>query len=265
MISYLLSQEMNCSFNVKVAKIFGLCSAVYLSFMLTEQYKAMSSNKLYNDKYFACHRDLIYDRTTIGDGKQKEIEENLIDCQVLVMLPFSNNNKKFHYYIDEKKLEYILEHYKESDVTMKPEAKKSKDLVPKEALPKLTAKQVAVNTAMKAVTENDLEIYNLYKDWVEVLVTKNGYCAQSALRINQEDLNKYAGNNKQIKIDILRMAIKTGWKDIKYCITDYDKERKTLNLRNSKENQYQAKESTKDKEEALAEVKGKLREGKDLF
>lgn len=265
MISYLLSHELNYTYNVRIAKVFGLCSAVYLSIMLTEQFKAITENKLYKDKYFVCNRDFIYDKTTLSTSKQKEIEENLVDCQVLVMLPFPNNSKKFYYYIDENKLAYLAENYKESTPSLNPETKKPKELVPKEALPKLTAKQREIQTAMKAINEDDEEIYELYKDWVEVLVTKNGYCAQSQMKINQQDLNKYANGDKQVKIDLLRMAVKTGWKNIEYCINDYDKARKQGTARNSVENQYQAKQTSAQKVESLKDVKEKLASNSNTF
>lgn len=265
MISYLVSHDLTFSYNVRIAKVFGLCSAVYLSIMLSEQYKAVTDNKLYKDKYFACSRDFIYQCTVLGEGKQKEIEENLIDCQVLVMLPFPNNSKKFYYYIDENKLDRIVREYKENDTSRQPEVKKMKTLVPVENLPKISAKQREINTALKAITEKDSELYELYKEWIEVLVTKNGYAAQSAMRINQEDLNKFAKDDRNVKKELLRMAIKTGWKDINYCINDYKKEMKSLNTRNSKENQYQINETKDQKEEALAGIKEKLVRNKDVF
>ena len=264
MISYFLSHELNYNYNVRVAKVFGLCSAVYLGVMLTEQLKAQSEKKLYKDKYFSCNRDFIYDKTTLGNGKQKEIEENLVDCQVLVMLPFPNNSKKFYYYIDEAKLEYLVVNYKEDEPNLNPETKKVKTLVPVEALPKLTAKQREIQTAMKAVSEPDAELYELISQWVEVLVTKNGYCAQSQLRINLQDLDKYAKGSKQVKVDILRMAVKTGWKDITYCINDYDKELKS-NTRNSKENQYQANETKEQKAADMQAVKDKIARNSNVF
>lgn len=265
MISYLVSHEQTYTYNLSIAKVFGLCSAVYLNLLLGEQYSAIANNKLYKEKYFVSSRDFIYDKTVLGAGKQKEIEENLIDCQVLVMLPFTNNNNKFYYHVDEVKLEYLIKNSNETKGSLNPETKKVKVLVPTESLPKLTAKQKEIQSAMKAVVEQDAEIYDLYKDWVEVLVTKNGYCAQSQMKINQEDLNKYAGANKQIKVDILRMAIKTGWKNIEYCIKDYAESLKSKNTRNQRENEYQVMENSSIKEDALKSVREKLKSNTGTF
>ena len=118
--------------------------------------------------------------------------------------------------------------------------------------------QFALQTQMESIEKmTDAELYELISQWVEVLVTKNGYCAQSQLRINLQDLDKYAKGSKQVKVDILRMAVKTGWKDITYCINDYDKEIKS-NTRNSKENQYQANETKEQKAADMQAVKDKI-------
>lgn len=262
MIEYFISHDMNPTYNVRVAKVFGLCSAVYLSLMMSEQVKAIQEKKLYNNKYFSIARDTIYDRTTLSHNKQKEIEENLIDCQVLLMIPFPNNSKKFYYFIDLDKLSLIVKNYKETEPSMSPETKKPKALIPPEAMPKMTAKQREIQTAMKAVNELDNDIYELIKQWVEVLVTKNGYCAQSQLRINLQDLEAFAKGNKQVKIDILRMAVKTGWKDIQYCITDY---KKMNTSRNSAENKYQATQSQEQKQADLDKLKERMNDKSNLF
>ena len=78
-------------------------------------------------------------------------------------------------------------------------------------------------------------------------------------------LDILAKDDRNVKKELLRMAIKTGWKDINYCINDYKKEMKSSNLRNSKENQYQVNESQHEKEQALSAVKEKLVRNKDVF
>ena len=82
MLIELLSMSNYVYFNVKLAEILGLHTAIYLGQIMDINEKAIRKNKV-NEYFFTIDREYITKRTTIPEKEQKEIENNLIKIGIL--------------------------------------------------------------------------------------------------------------------------------------------------------------------------------------
>ena len=76
MLIELLSMSNYVNFNVKLAHILGLNTAIYLSQIMDINEKAIRKDKV-DKNFFTIDRNYITSRTTIAEKEQKEIENNL--------------------------------------------------------------------------------------------------------------------------------------------------------------------------------------------
>lgn len=268
MLSYLLSNDNNVSYNLIIGKIFGVYSAIFINLILTEYNKAYVSHKLYQDKYVGLNRDYVFEKTLIVEQKQIDIEDNLSECGVLERVKSTSTTGRFYYRIDEAYLMKIIDAKKDDklEFTLAPRKQSTSSDISK----KVTKKQLAVAEAMREVNilEVNAEVRDLYAIWIDTIITRFGYIAKGALKLNIQDLNAYSKNDVAVKKAVLSIAAKNGWKDIQYSINDYEKDHKTgsVNTRSSSQNKYQVTTSEEKKEEALAETLEKLkRGGSDVF
>ena len=72
MIFELLSHRNNVSYNLKIASIFGVCSAIFLGLLIDN--KNENLDNLVEGKYFMLNRQYIYLSTGLDDLKQLENE-----------------------------------------------------------------------------------------------------------------------------------------------------------------------------------------------
>ena len=82
MLIELLSMSNYVHFNVKLAEILGLHTAIYLGQITDINEKAIRKNKV-DENFFTIDREYITKRTTIPEKEQKEIENNLIKIGIL--------------------------------------------------------------------------------------------------------------------------------------------------------------------------------------
>ena len=82
MLIELLSMSNYVHFNVKLAEILGLHTAIYLGQITDINEKAIRKNKV-DENFFTIDREYITKRTTIPEKEQKDIENNLIKIGIL--------------------------------------------------------------------------------------------------------------------------------------------------------------------------------------
>ena len=82
MLLDLLSMDNYVSYNIRVAEIFGLHAAIYLSELLNINGKAIKKEKT-KDNYFKLDRKYIVKRTTISTTEQKKIDQELLSVGIL--------------------------------------------------------------------------------------------------------------------------------------------------------------------------------------
>ena len=90
MLIELLSMSNYGNYNIKVAQILGLETAVYLNELMNINEKAVRKKKI-DDNIFIVDRQYIQSRTTIEPLRQEELETNLIKLGILEKTDKSNN------------------------------------------------------------------------------------------------------------------------------------------------------------------------------
>ena len=93
MLVELLSQSNYQSFNIKLAQLLGLESAIYLSALIDINEKAFRKNKIIDHGFFMVDRDYIKARTTLTKSKQEKIE---CELNKLGILELSNDHLKIN-------------------------------------------------------------------------------------------------------------------------------------------------------------------------
>ena len=66
MLIDLLSTDNLANYNVKIAQVMGLHSAIYINELINISNKATQKNKLVSDKYFILDRKYITKRTNLS-------------------------------------------------------------------------------------------------------------------------------------------------------------------------------------------------------
>lgn len=262
MLFTLLSLENNISYNIQIARVFGLYSAVFISFLITEQTKSITANTLQNNKYFMLSRKEIEDKTTLDDNKQNEIEENLIACNVLERFPVTNSSLKSYYYLNEQLLLNILSTSNADQINevLKKSSIKKKELMQIEKPERISKRQIVIQALKNNVKEKDNELRQLFIDWIDAIYSGSGYLSKQGLQITEDELSKYC-SDKKIKIEVLKIAIKNSYKDITFAINNFEKNKK-FNTR-SNENKTKIISSNVTDLENFENIKNIIESGKE--
>ncbi len=224
----LLSQENNISYNVRVADIFGLNSAVLISILITEHHRVKLSGKERQDKYISLSRDDIFDKMFIDDSKQIEIEDNLISCNILHRKDFRNNDRKKYYYLDIDMLSKVLSI---EDGSKREEFfKKSNTKIVSKEKPMSKRQAMILNIKKGLQSEVDKELYPYVCEWVDEVWGKGKYLSKRGVLINLEEISRF---DKRVQIEILQTLAKKAWTDNKYALEYMNKFGNKLVMNNS--------------------------------
>lgn len=221
MILELLSRKNNMNYNLKIASIFGVCSAIFLSMLI--EIKEESLNNLVEGKYFILTRQQIYDRTMLEDLKQLEIETNLKECKLIEVMPVRNNSEKFYYSIDEDLLLKFINtesHEAAKKLLTKSAQKKQLISVPRTTTP--SKRSGYINELKKSIQEDDVMLREDYCNWIDaVYASPKGFLSVSGIKEMMSTLHEFSGNNKSIEKEILKIAIKNGSRNLDWAIETY--------------------------------------------
>ena len=98
----------NFSYNLDVAKVFGVKASIFLS-CIDNQYNYQFRNNLLNaNNTTAISRSEIYELTGLDDSEQIEVEIALSECSVLTVKPLQNVPNKNYYILDKDQLIKII-------------------------------------------------------------------------------------------------------------------------------------------------------------
>lgn len=207
------------SYNVGIAKIFGVCSSIFLTCLQDEYDLQLSNKKLNLNNTMSISRQAIYDRTGLDDDKQKEVESSLIECGVLTVKPLQNVPNKNYYVLNTKQLDKIISAPEPIKVI---ENENAIPLIKKPRVePQSKRKTMIANLKGRIKTESPI-IRQYMCDWIDsVYVNPKGFMSPSSLNISEEELNTFTKGDEDKQIEILKIAIKNGWRDISWAIKRY--------------------------------------------
>lgn len=211
MLIELLSMSNYVHFNVKLAQILGLNSAIYLGQIMDINEKAIRKNKV-DENFFTIDREYITKRTTIPEKEQKEIENNLIKIGILERSERDSNTLQLNLTV----LTSIL---------MSPDEDLLKN-VENLAKPKKTktkSEKIIENLKENIITLNP-ELRQAYFDWIDAVYQKDGFMTKAAVIAAQGTVDKFSNRNLDIALKILEIAAINGYRDITWAINNYNKD-----------------------------------------
>ena len=214
------------SYNTDVARVFGVCSAVFITFLAAEKAK-QSVNK---SEDLVITRAEIEAITALDFNKQVEIEQSLIDCGVLAIKPFRGNNTKNYYIIDFDRLQTIMTSQNSVfDMFDQIEFKKKARTPSKSGVTKLQKHKDSLKSKFNSY-EPILQQHLC--DWVDAVYDNpKGYITAPGLKIALSELDKYT-NSTDEAVEILMIAIKGGLRDLTWAINRYEESKKQVDLNN---------------------------------
>ena len=212
----------NNSYNVSVAKVFGILTAVFLGCIDNERAHQSRTGTLTEKGFLSLTRKEIYERTGMEDKKQEEVENSLKECGVLIVKHVTNASNKLYYLIDEEKLQQIMTVGDPSEVIGQ--------LLAKEHLQEMRVDQPSkrqdhINMLKRKVNCTDPVVQQYMVDWIDTIYSSpRGYLSSTGVILNMQILENYAPNDPSTQIAILKIAIVGGLKDFSWAIERYEKQ-----------------------------------------
>lgn len=206
--------------NIKVAQIFGLDGAVYISQLINIYHKALKKNKVENN-YFKVDRKYISEKTTLCLNDQLVVDQNLIKLNVLTKHSDDPNIIK----LDENLLLSIIN--SDDNKLLEGIQLKAKIKSPKGV--KESQRQIIINNLKNSIICSNYELLTALRDWVDAIYSKpTGYLSKTAINTFQTTLNNYTQGDLDLALKIVQIASIQGYKDCQWAINAYEKD-KTFN------------------------------------
>lgn len=216
MLIELLSPSNHVSFNIKLAQILGLESAIHVSQLLDINEKAVRKQKITEDGFFVVDRKYVQSRTTLAREKQVSIEANLEKIGVLTRTNSVKNGVK----LDITALTSIM---------MTPDEDLVKDLgnVTKSREAKTQAKSQKIEQNLKdnIITSND-ELRAAYERWIESVLEKDGWMTTAAVMVAQSTVDSFTNRHLDTALRILEIASVNGYRDMTWAINQFNRDSK---------------------------------------
>ena len=206
------------NYNLDIAKVFGPCSAIFLSCLDMEN--AFHKRNTNNDSSMSLTRAEIYERTALDDEKQHEIEIALQECGVLIVKPLKNIPNKNYYIINEEQLFKIMQSNKPTEIIGE---EKSKQFIQKPRVEPINKRQSHIIQLKKRIKVDDPIIQTYLIDWIDAVYSNpKGFLSPTGIDIAQQELKAYSGDNQEKAINVLKIAIKGGLRDLTWAIEQYE-------------------------------------------
>lgn len=209
MLIDLLSTSNYGMYNISVARLFDLHSAVYLNALVDINQKAIRKNKIDED-FFILDRKYITSRTTLSDKEQLDIEDNLIKVGVLERDKSDKSRLKIH-------INVLTALLMNEDETLKGEIK---DLVKNKKLTK--SEQLIENLCKNILTDNE-ELHTAYREWIIAVSAKQGWMTKAAVIAAQKTIDEYSNRDLDLALKLIEIASINGYRDMNWAITLFEK------------------------------------------
>lgn len=219
MLLDLLSTDNLVNYNVKIAQVMGLHTAIYINELINISNKAIKKKKLVADKYFLLNREYITKRTTLGLEEQLAIDNKLEKVSVIQ----KPNNDVDHIYLDIEKLAEIIS----SDDSEYLNKVKKKTEVKTAALPgmKQTLKQRQALELKQEINITHTKLKEAYEGWIDgVLANPKGFLSKRAVKIFIDTVDSFANGYLDIALKIIDIATTNGYRDANWAINKYNDE-----------------------------------------
>ena len=153
----------NSSYNIDIAKLFGINSAILLTCLDMEYCYQKRNNKILDNDAISLSRAEIYERTALDDTQQSDVEFSLIECGVLSMKPVQNSSSKNYYIINFIQLEKILSSSNPADIIS---SEKADQFIRGRRKEPLSKRQTYINKLKTKIKVEDPIVQQYFVDYV---------------------------------------------------------------------------------------------------
>lgn len=211
MLIDLLNTSNYVSYNIKVAEVLGLHSAIYISEIMSINCKAIKKQKI-DDQVFTLDRDYIRSRTTLDKEEQLDIEKNLIKIGLLEK-PSSENQDCIQLNISVLTALIMAEDEELIDSIKKLNKPKNTR--------KATKKEKIKQELKNNVIVNNEELREAYYSWIDTVYEKQGWMSKTAVVEAQAIIDNFSQRNLDLALEVIKIADTNGYRDMNWAVTKY--------------------------------------------
>lgn len=224
MFTAIMSGNEQLIVNIQLIRLFGRDTAIYWTELMNVASK-VREKKTFDDQsgLFTLDRAYITDRTTLTTEEQLICEKALVEVGVMYKEETDQNRISLN-------LEKMLSIITSEDPEL---LKNVAAVIKKSTKNKSEAKKNAILYNMKVfASDEDADLDTLYKDWVDSVYANKRFLTKKIITQFKEGINNYS-TDKETKLELLRIAIASGWTDFTWVQNSY--ERNTNGLKHKKQ------------------------------
>lgn len=213
MLIELLSMDNYVSYNIKIAEIFGLHPAIYLSELMNINDKAIRKSKITGESYFTVDRKYIEKRTTLTKAQQLKIDDAFKEIGLLKVDETDQNTLT----LDITVLTSIMTGGKQT-------IKELKSLTNKISKTKRTKDEAIKDNLKNYVTTDNPELREAYFDWIDAVYAKQGWMSARSVKEAQKDVDNASGRNLDVALKMINIAAIRGYREMEWAINAYKRD-----------------------------------------
>ena len=210
------------SYSIAVAKILGVSESIFLTcieneFNYQKRLKALNANDT-----VSITRAEIYERTGLDDNAQISAEIALVKCGIISVKPLQNVPNKNYYILYIEQLENIITAPDPFSVISSADVKQ---FIKSPRVEPMSKRQTKIAELKRCIRTNDPVLQDYLCKWIDsVYANPKGFLSPKGLDIVQNELLTYSKGNQEVQIDVLKIAIKNGLRDLTWAIERYEKQ-----------------------------------------
>ena len=211
----------NYSYNVEIAKIFGVKTSIFLTCINYAYSCQLNRHSLNANDTISLSRGEIYEVTGLSDDEQVDVELTLTECGVLSVKSFQNIPNKNYYILNETKLNDILNSDNPVDVI---KSSSASQFIRGKRVEPVSKRQTYIASLKKKINVEDPVLQDYFVQWIDAVYSNpKGFLSPSGVVIAQQELMEYCRDNQDTQIKVLKEAIKGGLRDLTWAIQNYEK------------------------------------------
>jgi hypothetical protein len=200
------------SFNIRLAEILGLHTAIYLSELTNINEKAIRKSKT-EDNFFQLDREYIKSRTTLSIQEQVEIENKLSKVGILER----NEIYPDKMYLNVETLIAIL---KSPDEDLVKEVTKLTEL---KAEKKKRGRKTLPENLKSCISTTNEELRVAYSNWIDTIIAKQGWLSKQSIKEAEQIVDEFSNRNLDVALKIIHIADTNGYRDMQWAVNSYQK------------------------------------------
>lgn len=203
------------SYNVKLAKLFGLYSSVYLNLLIDCHFSKG------DEEYIKLSREDIYNLTGIDEEMQEKTEENLRSYNLLEMSKLRNSSTKNYYKLN---IDLLIKILTSDSKDIEDELNKTVEAFKKATKPpsKVSKRASIIMALKKSIKTDDIIAREALENWIDNIYQKTGYLSKDAVNFMEDELAKRANKKITIFRELCKTASRLVYKDPKWVLVNYD-------------------------------------------